>query len=60
MNNFNPKNPRAERARLRQALEKFNILFGIGLAGGFAAWFYLVLFAHLSLGWIFWVLRQYY
>lgn len=52
-NTFDPKNPRAERARLRRTLEKFNVLFGIGLAGGFVIWFYLVLFAHISLGWIF-------
>lgn len=52
MNNFNPKNPRAERARLRRTLEKFNALFGTGLALGFAGWFYLVLFAHLSIGWL--------
>lgn len=55
MNNdnvFDPKNPRAERARLRRTLEKFNVLFGIGLALGFAGWFYLVLFAHVALGWL--------
>lgn len=52
MNNFDPRNSRAERARLRRALEKFNALFGIGLALGFVGWFYLVLFAHNAFGWL--------
>lgn len=51
-NTFNPKSSRAERARLRRTLERFNALFGIGMAVGFALWFYLVLFAHIALGWI--------
>ena len=51
-NTYNPKNPRAKRAKLRQVLEKFNVLFGIGLALGFVGWFYLVLFAHIAFGWL--------
>lgn len=53
MNNFDPKNSRTERARLRRVLEKFNAFFGIGLALGFVSWFYLVLFAHNAFGWLF-------
>lgn len=52
MNSFNPHSQRANEAKFRNILEKFDVIFGIVLAVSFCAWFYLVLFAHSSLGWL--------